>query len=291
MKTLLYEKETIEAYKTALASSKNASLAFALITNGGLDLIKNEIEQLLKRGGNLRFLVGVDMPSDPQAIGWLINLQKSHSNMFKLKIFQSGRKKFFHPKIGIFTHSNSKRSVILGSSNLTSGGMGNNLEANVHLEDGKVISQIDGYFEEIFEGGRAREVSDIWLKKYAPYWKKIKKLDRAQRKLQVRFSSQPAKIVNSTAPIPKRIQGACFAFTGKIYGYPRERVLYPLVIKLGGTIGYISSVNALVHGDILGGLKTTAKLKAAQEINKPIISEDEFFEAVKNENRIRSRKS
>ena len=107
MKTLLYENETIEAYKTALASSKNASLAFALITNGGLDLIKNEIEQLLKRGGNLRFMVGVDMPSDPQAIGWLLNLQKNHTDMFKLKIFQSGRKKFFHPKFWIFTHSNS----------------------------------------------------------------------------------------------------------------------------------------------------------------------------------------
>lgn len=291
MKILFYENETIDAYKIALASSKNASLAFALITNGGLELIKNEIKLLLKRGGNLKFLIGVDMPSDPQAIKWLMNLQKSNSDMFKLKIFQSGRIKFFHPKFGIFTHSNSKRSVILGSSNLTSGGMGNNLEANIHLEDSKVISQIDVYFDEIFEGGRERVVSDIWLKKYARYWEKIKKLDRAQRKLQVRFLSQSAKIVKSAATIPKRIQGVCFAFTGKITGYPREKILYPLVIKLGGTIGWINTANALVHGDILGGLKTTAKLKAAQEMRTPILSEDDFFEAVKNENRIRTLKS
>jgi hypothetical protein len=39
----------------------------------------------------------------------------------------------------------------------------------------------------------------------------------------------------------------------------------------------MGSANCLVHGEILGGRKSTRKLVKARQLNIPIISEEQFF--------------
>ena len=290
MKTLLYENQAIEAYQDSVAASQDVSLAFALVTMEGLSLLVGELESLLKGGGKLKFLVGVDMPSDPEAIGYLLALQRKYAAAFSLKVFQSTgagvadpNLGIFHSKFGVFTSRRGRRTAILGSSNLTAGGMIKNLEANLLLEERTMIEELEGYFSEHFEGGRARPVSDAWLERYSIHWAELKKLER------------PKPVVDGReVSIPARIRGYRFAFTGKIWGWPRDGVLYPMVRKLGGTIApradSMASASALVHGNILGGASTTKKLREAAQRGVLVMSEDEFFKAVANEKRARARK-
>lgn len=82
-----------------------------------------------------------------------------------------------------------------------------------------------------------------------------------------------------------------FVFTGGIKGWPRERLLYPEVRRLGGKVGARESALAkadwLVHGDSLSKGESTVKIKGAHARGVPIISEEDFMWARDKERRIR----
>jgi NAD-dependent DNA ligase len=79
-----------------------------------------------------------------------------------------------------------------------------------------------------------------------------------------------------------------FAFTGKIPGWPRRRILYPRVEERGGQVAKsIGTAECLVHAEILGGRKTTRKLVKARQMNIPIITEEQFLSLIKRKARNR----
>jgi BRCT domain type II-containing protein len=85
---------------------------------------------------------------------------------------------------------------------------------------------------------------------------------------------------------PNRIKGHVYAFTGRIAGWPRERILYPRVERRGGRVAKsIASAECLVHAELLGGLKTTRKLVKARQMNIPIITEEQFLKLLRAKNR------
>jgi hypothetical protein len=90
--------------------------------------------------------------------------------------------------------------------------------------------------------------------------------------------------------VPKRIRGHSFAFTGKIEGQPRERVLYPLIERYDGRVFRlwgIKSADCLVHGAFSGDRKTTQKLIAARAAGIEIIYPAEFELILETEKRRR----
>jgi len=289
MKALLYESEVLDAYRSKLDEAVEAHLALALISASGLKLLEDQMLRFLKGGGIMRVLVGVDMPTDPGAIEQLCKFQQRFKGRFEVKRFQSGEHRIFHAKLAVFVHVGGKKSAILGSSNFTLGGLRENFEANLLVDDTLCTQKLEDYFDELFEGARARRISEVWLERYRRLWRKAKRLDQAQRRHRReirRLRTEPRE-----SHIPNRIRGLKYTFTGKISDWPREKRLYPLVERYGGLIAQKANSMAvadfLVHGDILGGRKSTQKLKAARQRNLPIITEEEFFGAVKKEKRKR----
>jgi hypothetical protein len=51
----------------------------------------------------------------------------------------------------------------------------------------------------------------------------------------------------------------------------------------------MANVQCLVHGEILGGRKSTRKLVRARELEVPVITEQEFFRIMKKEQKIRGK--
>ena len=101
---------------------------------------------MLKRGGSCRFAVGLSQHfiTNPLAVKELLELKDTIGHD-KLELRYSSRVGF-HPKLMFFIRKSGRVSALVGSSNLTSGGViGRNLEANVRL-DGldkeRVFSQI-----------------------------------------------------------------------------------------------------------------------------------------------------
>jgi len=59
--------EVLERFVKEIKSARSISIAEALITSSGLDLVRRDIAAFLQRGGSARVLVGFDLPTDPKA--------------------------------------------------------------------------------------------------------------------------------------------------------------------------------------------------------------------------------
>jgi HKD family nuclease len=263
MKALQAEGELLKRIKTELAKASRVCFGMALVTRSGLDLLYPSIERFLERGGRASVLFGVDLPSEPRAIEILSRLEEQHSQNFVLRRFQPGRT-FFHPKLSIFERQNGAKTAIIGSSNLTGGGLSSNYETNVFVDEPRAVRQFLDYFDEHFQGAHARRVDEDWLDQYRRLWTQRKRVEEQQRRLQreARSLGRPPR------NIPTEIKGHVFAFTGKIVDWPRDDRLYPYVERRGGSVakkaGSMNSAECLVHAEILGGRRSTRKLLKAE---------------------------
>jgi HKD family nuclease len=254
MKPLL-DEEVLNAFLAAMKDVGKFSIATALVTSTGLDLILASMRSAFDRGAIGRLLFGIDMPTEPEAIDSLMKLKTHYPNQLQLKRF-GGSPRFFHPKFAVFEGKSRRRTAIAGSSNCTAGGFSNNREVNMLFTETSAVNAFLGYFDELFEGGYGKLVSKAWLDKYQLLWdereRNRKEFDALRRKVR--------QIPLRSSDIPKRIKGHVFAFTGRIKDWPRNRVLYPQISRYGGKVttgGWgFASTNCLVHGEILGGRET-----------------------------------
>ena len=249
MQAFLTERETLLALKRHCRRAKKVRAALALVTLSGFDLLKKPIKQLLSGGGELDMLLGIDMATEPRAIEALLELQDRQPDGMRLRRFATGARCTFHPKVWIFSPGSDRSFGIVGSSNLTLGGLDRNYEANLQIHETGVVGKLTRYFDELFEGGRAKQIDRFWLDAYTTQWKLQQatrlKLGRLQQKVK---SIQGRRAVKTTAP--SRIRGHAFAFTGRIDSWPRESKLYPVIKKYDGEIiefGSIGNADCLVH--------------------------------------------
>ena len=191
---------------------------------------------------------------------------------FEVRRFEPG-KRFFHPKISVFVSRSGAATAIIGSSNLTGGGLGTNYEANILLDDRRIVQKFLDYFEEHFQGAHAKRIDQHWLDQYRQLWIEREKAEQRQRRLREKARSLGKPPSNA----PNRIKGHVFAFTGRIAGWPRKK-LYPYVEHRGGRLAMtargIGSAECLVHAEVLGGRRITRKLLKARQMNIPIITEE-----------------
>lgn len=285
MKVLQAENELLERFKTELARASKFYLGMALVTKGGLKLVLSSIERCLEKRGHGQVLFGIDLPTDPDAIQSLRALQTRYKGNFEVRRFQPG-KRFFHPKISAFVGRTGARTAIIGSSNLTGGGLLENYETNVFLNNRRVAQKFIDYFEEHFQGAHARRADQRWLDQYRQLWIERKKIEQRQRRLREKAHSLGTPPSN----VPNRIKGHVFAFTGRIAGWPRKK-LYPYVEHRGGRLAMtargIGSAECLVHAEVLGGRKITRKLLKARQMNIPIITEEQFLSLMRRKARTR----
>src|SRR5258706_11891063 len=134
MKALQSEGDLIRQFKTELTTASEFCFGMALVTKNGLDLIRSSIAHCLERGGHGRVLFGVDLPTEPGAIEILCEIETQHKGNFRLRRFHAGET-FFHPKFSIFFGKTGPKTAIIGSSNLTEGGLSANYETNVLIDD------------------------------------------------------------------------------------------------------------------------------------------------------------
>ncbi len=290
IKALLYENELQDQYRKSLRGTAEFSLGMALITTSGLGKHADALIAILKRGGHGRILVGIDLPTDPDAIQTLCDWTEEFEGRLQLRVFQSTGNSIFHPKLSLFKSAKGQWSAIVGSANLTHGGLVENYEASLFVDDRVAVARLLEFFDENFKGGHSRQVDAKWLQRYRVVFQArqgaMKALKRAREKARHLRAKPP-----QSKPIPKRVRGYTFAFTGRITDWPREAELYPYVRKLGGDIAdrpkSMGRTDCLVHGNILGGRKSTLKLDAATRFDIPIITHEEFFKLATRDERNR----
>ena len=124
------------------------------------------LEQAMGRGAEVRLLAGVDFQLTDLAAIARFNRAPSSA-----RIYLSGdpsSRRIFHPKVYLL-ESATTAVAIVGSSNLTGGGLGENLEANIHLKgslDDPAITRVRAYHEKLWTSSFAAPMTDELLQSY-----------------------------------------------------------------------------------------------------------------------------
>jgi HKD family nuclease len=136
------EVKLIDVLLDSLSSAEEARIAVAFLKNSGLDLVEGELIQCLRRGGFVEFLIGLDFRiTDADA---LLRLKKIGAKVYCYSNPFTDDTPVYHPKLYIFKEE-AKALVAIGSSNLTEGGLKDNVEINaiLTLSDGdELLSDI-----------------------------------------------------------------------------------------------------------------------------------------------------
>lgn len=118
----------------AIEKSQDVRIAVAFVSDAGIDIIRNSIDNNLLNYGTIEFLVGLDInATEPKALQSIFELQKSNERM-KLYCYASLEPaSIYHPKLYLCKNKNDIIAII-GSSNLTEGGLHKNIEINIIIE-------------------------------------------------------------------------------------------------------------------------------------------------------------
>lgn len=114
----------LHALRALIRDNDAVLAAVAYVKRSGVELIGREVRDLHQRGGRMELLTAFDFGlTDPAALDRLSTFGTT------IRIF---RGRTYHPKIYLGERG-AARQALLGSANLTSGGLQRNVEAGVHV--------------------------------------------------------------------------------------------------------------------------------------------------------------
>lgn len=170
-----------------LENSTQARIAVAFMKYSGLRVIENSLQKCLDKNGNVEIIAGLDFKTtDPNAIKFLLTLKKSNPN---LSFFCFGDKEenktdiVFHPKIYLFNKKKETTSII-GSTNLTGGGLLSNFEVNTIITEDKPLyfSQLEAIYNSVKFTPSIFEPDEEYLSGYSDVFSAFSKNEEKARK-------------------------------------------------------------------------------------------------------------
>ena len=189
-----------EALIQSCAGSISGQGAYAFATKSGIEILlkDNEFDSLLERG-SFSLIVGIDEITNTASIETLNNIKATRPNLTVYAFDHNNRGSLFHPKLSYFKNTDDTGSLIIGSGNLTLGGLRKNREA---------FSSLNLSIEEL---QRIELFWNRWLAQSSNYLKDINDssvIQKARENLYVRRTrivpineeetniEQPAEIIN-----------------------------------------------------------------------------------------------
>lgn len=123
--------KTTYLFEAIVAATRNASSwrgMFAFATPNGVDILfgDDDVREFLKNG-NMSLLVGMDAITTRATLERLKKLEAEHSSL-TVRVFWNRTAGLFHPKLSHFTYPDGEKCLIVGSGNLTPGGLRQNVE-------------------------------------------------------------------------------------------------------------------------------------------------------------------
>jgi hypothetical protein len=152
--------DTVYLFEAVIAAAHDAvewDGVFAFVTEGGARALITDpaVEDFLRRG-ELSLLVGLDAVTTRKALEYLQEVEGAHPR-FRVRVFWNRSGGLFHPKLSQFRYPDGRRLLIVGSGNLTPGGLRDNFEAYSIVRAGPGEAIDIGPLDEF----RLRHASDI----------------------------------------------------------------------------------------------------------------------------------
>jgi HKD family nuclease len=169
-----------------MASATRTMMAVAFVKFSGVRLIEESLVGLLDRGGKAEIIFGLDFSlTEPRALNRILEIQASHSALTLFAFsdpYLPGREPAFHPKLYMFEQADSDWTAIIGSSNLSQGGLIDNVEIGVALGGPRTDPLIADVFA-FYRSVRGRESLFVPTGDYLEVYQKLRsRIDRVRRK-------------------------------------------------------------------------------------------------------------
>jgi HKD family nuclease len=190
-------------------------IAVAFASRQGLKIIEAPLSTAVKKGAAVEFLVGLDMRStEPEALQALLELSRKSANAALYCYASVSAPGIYHPKLYLSRTADAFASIV-GSSNLTEGGLKKNVEVNVLIEadvSDEIVSDIYSTYNRLkFQPDRVAP-DDEFLALYAQLCQREKEeqhkvvRDRSSRRL-LRDFSEKAKSLRRPTPSRRDLVG------------------------------------------------------------------------------------
>ena len=147
--------------------------ASAFLNTAGLRIIEDKLRSILRNDGRVSIIHGADFRiTDPDAIRTLVDMRLNYRNMSYLvnTDWTLTHRQRFHPKLYLTTADYEHYSAIVGSSNLTLGGLRHNTEVNVVIRGSQMESVLRDCldtFQSIYHDAHLIEPDIEFADKYA----------------------------------------------------------------------------------------------------------------------------
>lgn len=135
------DPETHYLYEAIIGAATEAATwrgMYAFATRGGVDQLIEDpvVHEFMNRGGAIDLIVGIDAVTNRQTLERLQELEARHAE-FRPRVFWNSSRGLFHPKISHFGYADGRKKLIVGSGNLTPGGLMHNFEGYSVISGGR----------------------------------------------------------------------------------------------------------------------------------------------------------
>jgi superfamily II DNA or RNA helicase/diadenosine tetraphosphate (Ap4A) HIT family hydrolase len=148
-----------------LDRAKDVDILASFTLLSGVKLIFSHLQDLLSRGGRVRFLTGDYLGiTDPIALRYLLDLDGD----IELRVFH-GSSISFHPKSYIFYFNDENVIAYIGSSNLSESALSRGIEWNYRLtsySDPNGIKYSKDTFKDLYENSNSLPIDHKWIENY-----------------------------------------------------------------------------------------------------------------------------
>ena len=124
--------ETVYLFEAIVQATRGAESCeglFAFASSAGVDsLIGDWAIQGFLRRSRMSLVVGIDAITNRHTLERLRDLEQQHQHL-SVQVFRNPTNGLFHPKVARFEYPGGRRAMIVGSGNLTPGGLRSNFEA------------------------------------------------------------------------------------------------------------------------------------------------------------------
>ena len=171
--------------------SGSVRLATAYGKISGWELLE---EAVLKSNASVYLLAGLDFGLTETGLlrRWL---KLRQDGRVRAKVCEHGAN--FHPKVLIAERHRDQGFAMVGSGNLSGGGLLNNIECSLYTEDDGVLLRLKRWFDRLFYDERASSITPSVIKEYEPFHQMAKRHAGEARKAGRQFEKEVARLRRS----------------------------------------------------------------------------------------------
>ena len=158
---------------TSLNDAKAISIAVALIKDYGFNIIEANIPEDCKR----RYLLGIDLPTPPNILRKLLELQQTSQDNVSAKIYNANEN--YHPKVYLIEKKSGELIAFIGSANATRGGFTHNIEMSFAITNQEDCIKLKAWYNNLFNS--AKQYNEKYINEYEIMYNRNKALTSTQK--------------------------------------------------------------------------------------------------------------